>query len=165
MRAGIALLVCACVLVGFGCTSSTKPPDSPTSPTPPTNPTPPTVYRQGTLRLPITWIADLDKGEIVFGPLEPHDVWFQAVTPTEWYLTPEGGRLAMSGTSAPGYDGCSVAPLRYDRIPMGNLSVGLYLCAITDEGRIAELRVAELPQGTRPVDDPALTLSFKTYNK
>ena len=48
---------------------------------------------------------------------------------------------------------------------MGTLNVGLYVCAKTDEGRIVELRVVELPVGTPPADDPTLTLSFTTYNK
>jgi len=128
----------------------------------PTTPTA-TIFRQGTLTIGQTHIADLDTGTLVSNPLGTSDVWFEAVTNDERYLTPTGARLAVSGMTAPGFAVCDATTLTASRIPVATLTTGLYLCARTDEARIVEIRVVE-PPGPGGVA-AALTISFTTYNK
>jgi hypothetical protein len=157
---GIAALVTAGIVAfSLGCGST----DSPT-PTP-ASPTSATVYKQGTLTIPQTYIADLDAGEVVNDPYGLADVWFEAISPTERYLTSMGAMLAVYGTNAPGLAGCKAGALTNARIPMSALAPDLYLCARTDENRIVELRVVQLPGAYEPGFIPTLTLAFTTFNK
>jgi hypothetical protein len=130
----------------------------------PTSPTGGTVFRQGTLVIPQTFIADLDEGVLVNNPLGPSDVWFEAASATDWFFSSTGASMAVIGTSAPGFSGCNTAHLSISRIPMSTLTAGLYLCAKSDQGRFVEIRVVAIPVKQPPGIDPTLTLSFTTYN-
>ncbi len=88
-----------------------------------------------------------------------------SIADTATFLSPTGATLAPTGTTAPGYGGCSGAALTKARISMTELSVGRYVCARTDEGRIVEMRVTDLPVASTPGSDPALTFGFTTYGK
>jgi hypothetical protein len=130
----------------------------------PTSPTSGTVFHQGTLVIPQTFIADLDQGVIVSNPLGPSDVWFDAESATDWFLSPTGGSIAVMGTVAPGFSGCSTARFSTTPIRMNTLAAGLYLCARTDQERFVEMRVVAIPVPQPPGIDPTLTLSLTTYN-
>ena len=132
----------------------------------PASPAAPAVFRESTLRIPQTWDADLDTGQV--GPGPGIDIWFQAVRrPDERYLTPIApATVAFIGASAPGATGCSSASLRTDAVPTQLLVAGVYLCARTNEGRLAQIRVIEPPA---PFIDgaeiPAVTLHVVTYSR
>jgi hypothetical protein len=160
MRRIVAAMLTVLAVVMSACGSA----DSPAAPT---APTPPTVFRQGTLTIPQTFIADLDAGALVSNPLGPSDIWFEAVTATDRFLTSTGALLAVSGTTPPGFTGCSAANVMGSRIPVASLAAGLYLCGRTDESRIVEIRVVEPPAVYVPGEEvfPELKISFVTYNK
>lgn len=155
MRARRSAFVLGLLVLCCGCGSN-----APTSPT--TSPTGGTIFRQGTLVIPESFIADLDAGIIVNIPGGPSDVWFEAVTATDWFFSSTGAQIAVIGTTEPGFSGCRSAGLSFTRIPMATLTPGLYLCGKTDQGRFVEMRVVELAV-EQPGIDPTLTLSFTTF--
>ncbi len=70
-----------------------------------------------------------------------------------------GGRAASMGPEAPGLDGCqeAVASLSEGNIP--EIVAGYYVCAITNQGRLAQLWIDEVnPQGKN-----SLQISFITW--
>ncbi len=123
-----------------------------------------TVYRQATVQLVQTFALDLDTGTFPPGLGIGADIWFNAVSDEQRFLTPmSGAAIAVYDTSAPGFSGCSTAKLAGANIPIEFLTAGLYLCARTSEGRIAEVRVVE-PAGPSSFS-ASLTISYTTYNK
>jgi hypothetical protein len=151
LRRNVAFVVGLSALC-FGCGSNA-----------PTSPTSGAIFRQGTLVILQTFTADLDEGVVVNNPLGPSDVWFEAATATDWFFVSTGARLAVVGTSAPGFSVCHNANLSSARIAMTTLTPGLYLCGKTDQGRFVEMRVVELPVKQPSGMDATLTLSFTTY--
>ncbi len=100
----------------------------------------PRTHSTASLVIPQTWTADLDEG--VVGAEPQADIWFEAVTATERYVTPRNGAvLAPVGTTSVGRDGCANAALTSARIPIGDLPVGSYVCVRTNEGRFSQFRV------------------------
>jgi len=98
-----------------------------------------TPYSQGTLDVPQTWTMDLDKG-VVGADKYKVDVWFEAETKTERYLTPRNGaKIAIFGSTAPILSDCQSALLSEDRINVDDITVGFYLCVLTNEGRYSQL--------------------------
>jgi len=125
-----------------------------------------TIYRQATVRLEQTTALDLDTGTFPPRLGNGADVWFQAVNAQQRYLTPmrsNAAALAVYGESAPGFGGCSAAAVNGTDIPIETLTIDLYLCANTSEGRIAEIRVVEPAGPSGPT--AALTISYTTYNR
>lgn len=101
----------------------------------------PVTHRTGPLDIPQTWMADLDNGTV---SSTGADIWFQAVSQVEYYLTPRNGaQFSVSGSMNRGFAGCSSASYSGDRIPTLALSEGTYVCVRTNEGRISEFRVNE----------------------
>lgn len=109
------------------------------TPTPP----PPVVYSAGPLDIEQTFPVDLDEGTVSGDTFNTTaDIWFEAVTDVERYLTPRNGAtIALVGTSAVGRDSCAAAPLSTDRIPMQDLTEGTYVCVYTNGGRYSEFGV------------------------
>lgn len=107
-------------------------------PPPPVLPVPPT-FSTGPIDLAQTFTANLDNGA-VGGP--GTDIWYQAVTAVEKYLTPKSGaQLALGDGSNRGFAGCSAASFSSDPVPLFALSPGTYVCAKTNQGRISQFRV------------------------
>ena len=99
----------------------------------------PVTFSTGPIDLPQTFTADLDDGS-VGGP--GVDIWYEAVTAFEKYITPRNGaRLALGDGSNRGYGGCSIEAFSPARIALGDVPPGTYVCARTDEGRISQFRV------------------------
>lgn len=138
----------------------TPTPEATITPTPtPTNTPAPTTYKTGLLEISQTWGADLDEGVITVN--STHDLWFEAVTATEKYLTPRNGAsIVIWGPSAPGMYDCLGASLSTTRIPIGSAPVGTYVCYQTNEGRPGVFRVNELTAGVPQV----LKIGFTTWN-
>lgn len=132
----------------------------------PASPAPAAVFREATLKIPQTWSADLDTGQVGAGAGD--DIWFQAVRrPDERYLTPvNGATVTLMGMTAPGASGCSSATSGSSSIPTQALTSGVYLCARTGEGRLVQIRVVEPPAiFVDDADIPAITLHAVTYVK
>jgi hypothetical protein len=86
----------------------------------------PKTHSTGPLAISQTWTADLDEGEVGAGA--DSDIWFQAVTATERYITPRNGATIAK---------------------VGTLPEGTYVCVRTNLGRYSQFRVNE-PVGPSP---------------
>ena len=130
-----------------GQASSSLPVSTPTpTPTPTTTPAV-TPIVDAIVDVPQTYLVDVDTGTIT---VPGGDLWFEAVTPTERYLTPQGGAmLAHMGSDAPGLPGCVTAAVFGNRIPLDVVPVGDFLCLRTASGRIAEIQLVD-PIGPSP---------------
>ena len=85
-------------------------------------------------------MADFDEGIMIIGSAS--DLWFEAVTSTQKYLSPQNGaRFVVWGSSAPGMYDCLNASLSTARIPISSAPVGTYVCYLTNQGRPGTFRV------------------------
>jgi len=108
----------------------------------------PKTHSTGPLTISQTWTADLDEGEVGAGT--DSDIWFEAETATERYITPmNGATIAKVGTTSVGLDGCRKAPLSSSRININDLPEGTYVCVRTNLGRYSQFRV-NAPVGPSP---------------
>jgi serine/threonine protein kinase len=129
-------------------------------PKPPTTPAlpPPVTHSTGSLDIPQTWTADLDEG--VVGAGANADIWFEADTAVDRFVTPKNGAgIAMVGPTSVGRDGCAAAPLASTRIDINNLPEGTYLCVRTNLGRYSQFRV-NAPVNPSP---GTLTIGYTTW--
>lgn len=111
----------------------------PEAPEPPAPPAVPVTHSTGPINLQQTFTANLDNGTIGGGGV---DIWYQAVTAVEKYITPRNGALlALGDGSNRGFDGCSVAAFSNDSLPLAAIPPGTYVCARTNQGRISQFRV------------------------
>lgn len=102
---------------------------------------PAVIHSSGRLIIPQTYCADLDEGGVTCDSAD--DIWFEAVTATQRYVTPRhGAMMAIASKATVGRYGCATASLSGDRININNLPVGTYLCAKTNLGRYAEVLIA-----------------------
>jgi hypothetical protein len=71
------------------------------------------------------------------------DVWFEAVTAWEMYLTPRNGaRMWVGDGSNRNYAGCaSGGPYSGARVALSDVPVGTYICVRTNEGRYSQFRI------------------------
>lgn len=142
--------------------SSTTPPpattEEETSPPTTTTTAPPTVHSEGEFEIRQTFLADLDNG---LETDEGADIWFEADTATERFITPSAPdvRLAALGTVEPSFEQCSDASLTVDRIPIQDLPAGSVFCVLTDEERLSVV-IVEDPSGPSP---GILGISFTTF--
>ena len=118
----------------------------------------PKTHSTGLLTISQTWTADLDEGEVGAGA--DSDIWFQAATATERYITPRNGAtIAKVGTTSVGLGGCMEAPLSSSRININDLPEGTYVCVRTNLGRYSQFRVNE-PVGPSP---GTLNIGYTTW--
>ena len=88
------------------------------------------------------------------------DVWFQAVTHSEMYLTPvNGSELALGDGLNRGFAGCQTASFSTNRILVG-ATVGRFVCARTSDGRLSQFQVATLSD----VTPRSMTVHYTTWN-
>jgi beta-lactam-binding protein with PASTA domain len=107
-----------------------------------------TTRAKGTLRIPQTYQADLDDGVLRTG--DPADIWFEAVTDTQRFLTFLGNTgFAKPPRRGPSLEDCIAAKYGRGRIPMDRLPEGSEFCVRTNGGRYAALRV-DRPIGPSP---------------
>ncbi len=117
------------------------------------------TYRTGSLDIPQTFSADLDEGMVTSGSTS--DIWFEAVTATQRYITPRNGaKISNVGTSSVGYAGCVSASLSTSRININDLPVGSYVCVRTSAGRYSQFRVNAPAVGPSP---GTLHIGFTTW--
>jgi hypothetical protein len=101
--------------------------------------TPPVTYSTGPAVVPQTYQVNFDNGNVGGAGA---DLWFQAVTHAEKYLTPiNGASIAVGDRSNRGRDGCRVASFTTARVPLAAVPVGSYICMKTNQGRISQFRL------------------------
>lgn len=120
----------------------------------------PAVHSSGGVEVPGTYVIDLDSGRL---DTARGDIWLQAVTASERYMTPRNGAqiaTARERDRSRGRDGCARAEYTSDRLSMDRLRVGSWLCVRTSEGRISEFRINEIRNGS----PYSLVLGYTTWN-
>jgi Ig-like domain-containing protein/Big-like domain-containing protein len=129
------------------------------APVPPTRTPSAVTHKTGPLNIVQTFTADLDEGDYPGGANA--DIWFEAVTATERYVTPRNGATIVKyGSSAPTVYSCAAAALSGSRINVNDLPVGTYVCVKTNQGRYSEFRVNSGP-GPSP---GTLGIGFTTWD-
>jgi beta-lactam-binding protein with PASTA domain len=113
---------------------------------------------RGSLSIPQTWTVDLDDGKV--GARQEADIWFEAVTATERYLTPQNRSLIAVVRQRIAPEVCAQATLSAARIPIRDLPQSTYVCVRTNQGRFSAFRVNEAV-GPSP---GTLKISYVTWN-
>ena len=117
----------------------------------------PILAHDGDLDIDQTYFVDLDTGSVGASG----DLWFQAVSPVEKYLAPIGGaRFKRMGGSLPSFGDCEGASLSTAKIPLGDVSVGDFLCYETNQGNLGVLEI----EGITPGSPQTLQIDFKTWD-
>jgi len=102
-------------------------------------PGPPVTHSTGPIDLQQTFTANLDNGNVGGAGV---DIWYQAVTAVEKYITPRNGAtIAVGDGSNRGYEGCAAESFSGDNVPLADIPVGTYVCVKTNQGRISQFRV------------------------
>jgi uncharacterized protein YraI len=102
-------------------------------------PGPPETFSTGPIDLQQTFSANLDNGAVGGAGV---DIWYQAVTAVEKYITPRNGAtIAVGDGSNRGYEGCTAESFSGDDVPLADIPVGTYVCVKTNQGRISQFRV------------------------
>ncbi len=100
----------------------------------------PAVASAGTVNIPQTYIVDLDSGALIASG--PGDIWFEAATPTLFFLTPvNGAKMNVGGPTARGYAGCAGAAYGGGKVNMASVPPGTHVCVRTNSGHVSEFRV------------------------
>lgn len=98
------------------------------------------LYRSGSLSIKQTYMADLDRGRVTSDSTA--DIWFQAKTAKDRYITPRNGaQIALAGKRAQGRAGCARMRLSNRRVSLRHATPGNYLCVRTNAGRYSEIRI------------------------
>ncbi len=106
----------------------------------------PRTYSTGSLHIPQTWAADLDRGVVGQGG---EDIWFQAETASLLYLKPRNGaKIGVGDRSNRGFEGCRNARMSNARVSLRDIPVGSYVCMRSSEGRISQFRVNAVTGGS-----------------
>jgi hypothetical protein len=117
------------------------------------------LHSTGSFLAQQTYLFDLDVGALALQE-QGADVWFQAVTNSEMYLSPVNGvQLALGDGGDHGFAGCARAAFSTVRIPM-EMAVGRFVCAVTSEGRVSQFQVESI-SSTVP---RSLTIHYITWN-
>lgn len=114
-------------------------PPLPEPPAPPAPPAVPETFSTGPIELQQTYTANLDNGSTGGSG---SDIWYQAATATEKYITPQNGAaIAVGDGSNRGYSGCADESFSTDQVPLEDVPPGTYVCVKTDQGRVSQFRV------------------------
>ena len=119
----------------------------------------PGTFTTGPITIRQTYLADLDRGrETKTGA----DIWFEAETRTRLYITPRNGaKIAVGNRSNRGYAGCSTASYSSNRVALGRIPVGSYICVKTNQGRISQFRMNRISGGS----PKTLNIGYTTWNR
>lgn len=118
----------------------------------------PRTHSTGQLSVPQTYTFDLDEGSV--GASGAADLWFEAETATELYITPRNGaRIAVGDRSNRGYSGCSTARYTSSRVALSAVPVGSWVCVRTNEGRFSQFRMNSIS----PRSPRTLSIGYNTW--
>jgi hypothetical protein len=119
----------------------------------------PSVVASGHLDIRQTYGADLDVGANDSPDFADMDMWFEAVSAVEKYLTPWDTAKFKKMGGIPSLADCQAASLSSNKIPLGLVSVGSWFCYETDLGNVGRFEVEGLTGGS----PQTLTIDFKTW--
>ncbi|MDH5559049.1 MAG: hypothetical protein OEZ03_17005 [Alphaproteobacteria bacterium] len=116
----------------------------------------PGTVSAGSMKVRLSQTFDLDRGIIGKGAVA--EIWLEAKTKTDVYLTPRNGvTLSVTGGRERGRAGCGKVRYSSGKVPLAKLQTGYYICVKTNEGRISEFRITGKSGGV-------LSLTYKTWN-
>lgn len=117
----------------------------------------PRTFSTGGLDVPQTYTFDLDRGGVTS---DGADFWFQAETADLLYIVPRNGaRIGIGDRSNRGLAGCASARMTTDRVSLGDMPTGSYVCARTNEGRVTQFRVNAISPGS----PKTLSIGYTTW--
>lgn len=117
------------------------------------------LHSTGSFLAQQTFLFDLDVGALALRE-RGADVWFEAVTTSEMYLTPvNGSEIALGDGTDRGFGGCQSAAYSTARVSL-NQAAGRFVCARTSDGRLSQFQVASV-SGASP---RSLTIHYTTWN-
>jgi hypothetical protein len=119
----------------------------------------PSVVASGHLDIRQTYHADLDVGANDSPDSAARDMWFEAVSAVEKYLTPKGSAQFKKMGGTPSLADCQAASLSSNQIPLALVSVGSWFCYETNLGNIGRFEV----EGLTAISPQTLTIDFKTW--
>ncbi len=118
------------------------------------------IYKTAHLSIQQTYLADLDGGVVLSGPdYSAADLWFQAVSDAEKYISPKNGAKMLKMAGIPELADCSGAALSSANIPLGSLPVGSWVCYKTNQGRYGRFQVDTLTAGP----SQTITIDLRTW--
>ena len=117
------------------------------------------VIASGNRKIPQTYLFDLDSGKLVRDG--EADLWFEAVTETERYLTPKNGATIGFTREKPSLEVCSTVRMAERRIPVQRIPEGAYACVRTSRGNLAAFKLLE-PVGPSP---GIMLIQFSTWER
>ncbi len=123
-------------------------------------PTPtPGVFAAAHIALKQTFLADLDTGNIIVDSTS--DMWFEAVSSVEMYLTPKNGAKFVIVTGVPSLTDCQGAALSTAQIPLASLPAGSWLCYQTNAGHYGRMQI-----DSYTMDGPSkvMNIDFRTWS-
>lgn len=117
------------------------------------------VIASGNRKIPQTYLFDLDSGKLVRNG--DADIWFEAETETERYLTPRNGAAIGFTREKLSLEVCSAVRMAERRIPIQRLPEGVYACVRTSRGNLAAFKLLE-PVGPSP---GTMLIQFSTWER
>mgnify|MGYP003340298176 CR=1 FL=1 len=115
------------------------------------------TFSTGGVSLNQTYQVNFDNGDVTTAGA---DLWFEAVTPTQMYLTPvNGAKIAVGDRSNRGFTGCASESFSSGRVPLAAVPVGSYICMKLNSGRISQFRMNGISSGYPKV----LSLGYTTW--
>lgn len=100
----------------------------------------PVTFSTGGINWKQTWEINLDTG--AQGSEPGTDLWYEAVTDTEKYITPQhGAKISIGDFGQHGWSGCKSSTFTSAKLALDDAPIGSYICVKTNEGRISEFRV------------------------
>jgi hypothetical protein len=119
----------------------------------------PSTHKAGQVALGQTGTLDLD--ELVVAPASGADIWFEAVSAVEKYITPRNGATILKMGSVPTYNDCKAAAISGSKIPIAGFPAGSWLCYKTTEGRYGRLQLDSISSSG---GSDTLNLDILTWN-
>lgn len=112
------------------------------------------VYKTGSLTVNSSFTVDLDQ---ITSPGTPNeDLWYEAVSAVERYLTPKNGATFKEMSGTPSQGDCTGASLSSAKINFTDIAVGDWFCYKTNASRYGRFQVDE-------VTASSITLDVRTW--
>ncbi len=114
------------------------------------------VYKTGQVTVNSSFTVDLDQ---ITSPGTPNeDLWYEAVSASERYLTPKNGATFKEMSDTPSQGNCEDASLSSSKINFTDISVGDWFCFKTNAGRYGRFQVDS-------ITDSSIRMDVRTWEK